>query len=96
MELYDQPKSQDFAAAIVSGQRHRLCWDAVLATLGNHLADELVGRRQIFRRLDLYAAIDEGNRLWPSVHNARGAVGFRMAQGNGPWIAHRFRGDSQL
>lgn len=45
--------------------------------------------------LDLYAAIDEGNRLWPSIHNARGAVGFRVAQGDGPWIAHRFRGDSQ-
>ena len=42
---------------------------------------------------DLHAAIDEGNRLWPSVHNARGAVGFRVAQGDGPWIAHRFRGD---
>jgi len=43
---------------------------------------------------DLYAAIDEGNRLWPSIHDARGAVGFRVAQGGGPWIAHRFRGDS--
>jgi hypothetical protein len=46
--------------------------------------------------LDLYAATDQGNRLWPSIHNARGAVGFRVAQGDGPWIAHRFRGDSRL
>ena len=45
---------------------------------------------------DLHVAIDEGSRLWPSVHEARGAEGFRVSRNGGPPIAHRFRGDSRL
>ncbi|WP_174513846.1 hypothetical protein [Methylocella tundrae] len=45
---------------------------------------------------DLNADVDEGSRLWSSIHDARGAVGFRVAQGDGSWIAHRFCGDSRL
>jgi hypothetical protein len=44
---------------------------------------------------DLHA-IDEGSRLRPSVHEARGREGFRVSRNGGSPIAHRFRGDSRL
>lgn len=41
-------------------------------------------------------AVAEGNQLWPSVHDARGAEGFRVSPTGGKPIAHQFRGDSRL
>ena len=37
---------------------------------------------------NLQAAIDEGERLGPSVRRQKRIDGFRVAQGAGPWIAH--------
>jgi hypothetical protein len=42
---------------------------------------------------DLYAAIDEANRLGPEIRRKARIDGFRVAEAGGPWIAHRFHGE---
>jgi hypothetical protein len=44
-----------------------------------------------FKGLD--AAIAEANRIAPTIRRAARIDGFRVAEGSGPWIAHRFRGE---